>query len=113
MANCPKCNRYLLWAICFNCKNSEPEKPIIKIDPPSSTTNHHNTISKKKPIKSKPVICSDTEPKTWLPLYSKSHLNHKLHYDFNSISKQSNCIELNGKYILHSDIIIWFKNHIS
>jgi len=95
----------MLWAICFNCKNSQPEKPTIIKTVPKPTAI--------KPVKSKPAISSDTELKTGLPLYTRSHLNNKLHYDYKSISKQANCIEFNGKYILHSDIINWFKNYIS
>lgn len=104
MANCPKCNRYLLWAVCFNCKNTEP-KNISIIKPVK--------LIKDKPVKSKPVISSDKEPKTGLPLYTKSQLNHKHWCDYHSIDKQTKCILFNGKYILHSDIIIWFKDHIS
>lgn len=94
----------MLWSICFYCKDSQPEKPVI-VEPVIATV-------KKEPTKSKPIISSDTEPKTGLQTYTKSHLNNKLHYDHNSISKQVNCVEINGRYILHKDIINWFIDYI-
>lgn len=94
----------MLWAICFHCKDSQPEKPTI-IKPVTTTI-------KKELTKSKPVISSDTEPKTGLQTYTKSHLNHKMNIDYKSINSQVNCIEYNGRYILHKDIINWFVDYI-
>lgn len=49
----------------------------------------------------------------WFKLYTSSHLNNKLNINLNSIKNEKCCIKYWDKYILHSDIIEWFKKNYS
>ena len=48
----------------------------------------------------------------WLPIYSASYLNKKLHKDYNSIKSEKICVKVKWWYILHEDIIQSFKESI-
>jgi len=76
---------------CYKCKDIKeevikPEEDIIVIQQEESSESFHG-----------------------LPLYTSSYLHNKLKINLNSIKKETCCVKVWDKYILHTDIIFQFK----
>lgn len=100
MSNCPTCKRYMVWTICFNCRKDDrlkEEKPTII----PMTVWETDII---------PMTVSDNWKQ--LPMYTASYLNNVLKFNYNSIQKELKCTKVWDKYILHKDIIEWYKKNI-
>lgn len=72
-------------------------------------------IAKPKPVEIKEleVISPANELpfiSTNLPTYTASYLHNKLNMNINSIKKETKCIKVGDKYILHEDIINHYKS---
>lgn len=108
---CSKCWREYSMSFCPNgCDSVKPhtKKEIIQ------EVLQKIPVKKTKTMISKPEIISlvswDKEPVTGLPIYTKSYIHNRLGINYHSINNK--CIQYNGKYILHSDIIAWFSSYL-
>ena len=75
---------------CYNCKDIKVE--VIKTEEDIIVTQQEES----------------SESFHWLPLYTASYLNNKLNKDYNSIKKETCCVKVWDKYVLHTDIINQF-----
>lgn len=66
-------------------------------------------LNKPKPVD----IIEDSINHTKLPTYTASQLVHKHNKNYNSILNERCCIKVWDKYILHEDIIKYYKNLIN
>lgn len=116
---CSKCGREYSMYSCPFCKEEKPKieevkkLPIIILEKSKPLkVLKDNTIKVVKEIKVKSPANVTEDSVQWLPLYTASYLNHKLKYDYNSIKKQTCCVEYKWRYILHSDIIKQFESSL-
>lgn len=89
---------------CTNCWELTLKWILIKNN---SLCNNCLTKPKPKPLEIKQPVIS-----TQLPQYTASYLNNKLWINYNSIKKETKCIKVWDKYILHEDIIAYYKGSL-
>ena len=93
---CSKCWREFMWFSCPNwCNKPEPVKP--------------QPIIIHKPVKIIQPVTENEINKINLPKYTASYLNNKLKINYYSIKNEICCIKVWDKYILHEDIIAYYK----
>lgn len=111
---CSKCSREYIWFSCPNgCNQPLTSKKEIVQEVLSKIPIKETKPKIPKPKATKeilPLVSWDKEPKTGLPLYTRSHLHNKLNINIKSIDNKA--ILFWDKYILNKDIVEWYKKNI-